>query len=270
MILCVRRVDSDERYRAPILTAFERRRSRGVGVRKQSAAEVLRNAVGMDRDQADRFFTFERTKALDDRPGRQSEAALARDLDGDEIAIDGAGGPVARNRQFAAELLLVDRNEPPGAVGQSAKNAEHAMLGAIKQLDDAAVGLFAGALDAQQCAVADAGHVSGPGSALRSHVNDRRRAVGRLVPFGRPRDKFAVAVPAGDVANDHGRQGAGAVQLLSEALDMTAVGQFAQHALKLGAIGILGAERAGHFAGADIAGVLADESQKLIARGEGF
>ena len=85
---------------------------------------------------------------------------------------------------------------------------------------------------------------------------------------GRAR-KFAVAVAAGDVGKDDRRQGAGAMQLLAAPVDMTAFGQIAQHALELGAIGILGAECARDLAGADIAGVLADESQKLVTRGEG-
>ena len=59
------------------------------------------------------------------------------------------------------------------------------------------------------------------------------------------------------------------MQLLAPPLDVAAFGQIAQHALELGAVGILGAECARDLAGADIAGVLADESQKLVARGKG-
>ena len=101
----------------------------------------------MDRDQADGLLALERAKPFHHRADRQSEAALPRHFDGDKIAIDGAGSAVARNRQLATELFLVDRNEPPGAVGQPAKNAEDAMLGAVEQLDDATVGFLAGALD---------------------------------------------------------------------------------------------------------------------------
>ena len=40
--------------------------------------------------------------------------------------------------QFAAGLLLVDRNQPPAAAGQGAEDSEHAGLGVIDDLDDAA------------------------------------------------------------------------------------------------------------------------------------
>jgi hypothetical protein len=59
------------------------------------------------------------------------------------------------------------------------------------------------------------------------------------------------------------------MQPLSAPFNVTAFGQIAQHALELGAVGIFGAEGAGDLACADIARTLADESQKLVARGEG-
>ena len=120
-------------------------------------------------------------------PAGSPRRALARDLDGDEIAVNGAAGTFARNRQFAAELLLVDRDEPAAAIRQTAKDAEHAVLGAVEQLDDAAVDIVAGAFDAQQRAVADARHLAGPRTPLRGDANDRRRAVRVFVPFGRAR-----------------------------------------------------------------------------------
>ena len=192
--------------------------------------------------------------------GRQAKPALACHLDGDKIAVGGAGGALARDRQFTTELFLVDRNKPPAAIGQSAKNAEHAMLGAVDQLDDAAVGFFAVAFDTQQCAVADAGDFSRPGAALGGDANDGRRAVRVLVPFGRAREQFAVAVAAGDVGKDDRRQTAGAMQPFPVPFDVTAFGQIAEHALEFGAVGVLGAESAGDLARADIAGALADES----------
>ena len=128
---------------------------------------------------------------------------------------------------------------------------------------------LAGALDAQQRAVADAGDFTRPGAARGGDVDDRGRAVRLLVPFGRPRQQFAVAVAAGDVGEHDRRQGAGAVQPLPVPFDMTAFGQLAQHALECGAVGILGAEGARDLAGADIAGALADEGKELLARGQG-
>ena len=90
-----------------------------------------------------------------------------------------------RDRELAAELLLVDRDEPAAAVGQRAEDAEHALLGAVDHLDDAAgvadrVVVLAGFLDAQQRAVADAGDFAGPRAARRRGCGSS--AAGRAPP----------------------------------------------------------------------------------------
>src|ERR1700733_14819206 len=59
------------------------------------------------------------------------------------------------------------------------------------------------------------------------------------------------------------------MQPLPVPLDVAALGQLAQHVLERRAIGVLGAKGARDLAGADIAGTLADELEKLLARGEG-
>ena len=123
-------------------------------------------------------------------------------------------------------------------------------------------------LDPQQRAVADAGDFAGPRAAQRGNADDRWRAVGLFVPFGRPRQQLAVAVAAGNVGEHDRRQGAGVMQPLSAPLDVALVGELAQHALERRAVGILGAEGARDLARADLAGVLADEGEKLLARGE--
>ena len=65
--------------------------------------------------------------------------------------------------EFAAELLLVDRHEPPAAVRHAAENTEHAVLGAVDEFDDAAARLLVVcSLDAQQRTIADAGNFAGP------------------------------------------------------------------------------------------------------------
>ena len=77
------------------------------------------------------------------------------------------------------------------------------------------------------------------------------------------------AVARGDVG-EHGRgQRAGVMQLLAALLDRAFVGEFAQHALELGAHGVLEAEGAGDLAGADFAGLLADEGENVSLGGEG-
>ncbi len=59
------------------------------------------------------------------------------------------------------------------------------------------------------------------------------------------------------------------MQLLAAALDAAFVGEFAQHALERGAIGVLQAERARDLAGADLAGLLADEDEEVVFGGKG-
>ena len=144
------------------------------------------------------------------------------------------------------------------------------LLGAIDQLDDAPGRLpFVGSLDADQRAVADAGDFAGPGAARRRDMDDGRRAMRFLVPFGRPRQQFAVAIAAGDVGQHDWRQGAGVMQALAAPVDQAFVGDFAQHAVERGAVGVLGAERARNFARADLAAAFADEGDKLLAGREG-
>src|ERR1017187_5794849 len=103
----------------------------------------------MDRDQADGAFALDRAEPLDDGAGGQTKPAGARNLDRDKIAIRRATGITVRDNEFAAELLFVDRHQAAAATRQAAKNSEHAVLGAIDQLDDATAGfLVAGSLAA--------------------------------------------------------------------------------------------------------------------------
>ncbi len=188
VVLGIGRIDGDERHVAPIFAPLKRRRPRRFRFGNERAAEDVRKAVRVDGDQADGALALERAEPFDDRPGRQPEPAVARHLDRDEIAVHGAAGVLACDRQFAAELLLVDRHQAAAAVRQTAKNTKHAMLGAIDQLDDApARFVVAGPLDAEQRAVADAGDFSRPGAARGGDANDRSRAVRLFIPFRRPR-----------------------------------------------------------------------------------
>ena len=59
------------------------------------------------------------------------------------------------------------------------------------------------------------------------------------------------------------------MQFLAAALDHAFVGELAQHVLERGAVGVLQAEGAGDLAGADLAGLLADEGEKVVFGGEG-
>ena len=237
----------------------------------------MRDAVGVDGDQADRALALERAEPLLHARGRQAEAAARRrDLDRDQVAVlrvaAGAGG-IASSRP---SCFLSIGDEPAAAVRQRAEDAEHALLGAVDDLDDAArvwrigIAVVAGSPRPAAARGRRRRRLS-PGGALARdvHADFRRGAVRVLVPFGRHRDQFAVAVARGDVGDHDVRQGAGMMQLLAAALDRAFVGKLAQHALERGAVGILQAEGARDLAGADLAGLLADEGEEVVFGGSG-
>ncbi len=195
------------------------------------------------------------------RPGRH--------LDRHQIAVLRIAAGAGRDRKLAAELLLVDRREPPAAARQRAEDAEHALLGPVDDLDDAAAVadrfvVFAALLDPQQSAVADARDLAGARAARHAHADLRRRAVRLLVPFGRNRDQFAIGVAAADIGEHDLGQGAGMMQLLLALRDAALVGELAQRALELGAVGVLEPEGARDLARADAARLLADEGEDLL------
>src|SRR5207249_10398489 len=64
-------------------------------------------------------------------------AAARRRLDCHQVAVPRIRLGAGRDRELLAELLLVDRHEPPAAPGRGAEDAEHALLGAVDELDDA-------------------------------------------------------------------------------------------------------------------------------------
>src|SRR5579863_165783 len=97
----------------------------------------LGDFVGMDRDQADRFFRSERAEPLLDLAGREPMAARAHQIDADEIAVRGTSRIGLGDVQFTAGLLLVDRDQASAATRQRAEDSEHARLGMIDDLDDA-------------------------------------------------------------------------------------------------------------------------------------
>jgi hypothetical protein len=163
-------------------------------------------------------------------------------------------------------LFFVDWNEPAATAGKRAENTKRAVFGAVdKFYDPPARFLSRGPFDAKKSAVADAGDFVGAGATRGMNTDDRRRAVELFIPLGRPGQKFAVAVAAGDVGENHRRQSAGVMQPLAPAIDAAFIGQIAQHALERGAIGILGAEGARDFADADLATSFADEGDKFFA-----
>ena len=170
-------------------------------------------------------------------------------------------------------IFLSTGSSRPPPFGPFAENAQHALLGMVDDLDDAAAVanavVFFGFLDAQQHAVAEAGGFAGPRLARNVDADFRRRAVRLLVPFVGRGDEVAVGVARGHIGEHGGGQGARVMQLLVALFDCAFVGQFAQHALEFGAHGVFQAEGAGDFAGADFAGALADEGEKVSLGGKG-
>ena len=200
-------------------------------------------------------------------------AAARRHLDRDQIAVARVGAGAGGNRKLAAELLLVDRLDPSAAARGRAENAEHALLAAIDELDDAAgvmerLVLLAAVLDPQQDAVADAGNLVRPRAAWNPDADLGGGAVLGLIPFGRDRDQFAVAVARRDVGDHDMGQGPGMVQLLAALLDAALVRKLAQHRLEGGAVGVPQVEGARDLAGADFSGLLADEGDDVVFGGK--
>ena len=228
-----------------------------------------------DRHHADRALALERAEPfVDARRCRAKAAATSCDLDRDQLAVLRIPGRAARDDQLAAKLLLVNRREPAAAVGLSTEETEHARLGAIDDLDDASgiasriVGI-ADLFDPQQGAVADAGALARLCAAVALQPDLRRRAMRLLVPLGRGRDEFAVAVAGGDVGHDDIWQRAGAVQLLARPRNLAAFRQLLQRASERGAVGALEAEGARNLAGADLSGLAGDEGEDLVPGGQG-
>src|SRR5262249_51700575 len=147
---------------------------------------------------------------LDDAAGWKAKPSVPAHLYGDEIAVGSACCGLGGNREFAAELLLVDRNEPAAAARKRAENSERAMFGAVDKLYDPSARLFArGSLDAKERAIADARDFVRAGAARRMDADHRRRALELFVPFGRASQKLTIAVAAGDVGENDRRQSAG-------------------------------------------------------------
>ena len=96
-------------------------------------------------------------------------------------------GAAGRNGELLAEHFLVDRLQPAAAVRALAENSQHAVLGMVDDLDDAAAMadavVFLGLVHVQQHAVADAGGLAGPRLARGVNADFRRRSVRLFVPF---------------------------------------------------------------------------------------
>src|ERR1700722_3471959 len=93
---------------------------------------------------------------------------------------------------------------------------------------------------------------------------DFRWIAGFLIPFGGGGDQLAVAVAAGDVGHHGRRQRRGLVDFLALLGNGAGVGEFAQDALQLDAVGVLQSEFPRDLAGADFSRIRADEGDNGV------
>ena len=204
---------------------------------------------------------------------RKPVAAVLGDRRGDEVAVRRLALVAGRNDELAPLRFLVDRHEPAAAGGEGAEDAEHLRLVLGDDLDDAAaiadVLVVSVRRQAEQRAVADARHrLAGP--ALGRHGDDdARRGASIGVPLGRRGDKLAVAVAAGDVGEEDGRQPVRLVQRLAAAVDGALGFEIAEHLLQPDAVAAADAEGARDLALADLAGGAGDIGGDLVLGGEG-
>ena len=189
----------------------------------------------MDRDEADRALALERAEPLLHPRGRQAEAALARELDRDQVAVlrASAVAPGGMSSSRPSCFLSTGTSRPP-PFGSARKMPSWRCLRAVEHLDDAAgvadrFAFLAALLGAQQRAVADAGDFAG--RALRGTWMRMRGAS----PCASVSHSVGTAISSpsasrcGDVGEHDRGQGAGVVQLLAPLLDRALVGEVAQH-----------------------------------------
>ena len=223
-----------------------------------------------------RSLLSEPSRSLTRAVGRPKPRRARRDLDRDEVAVLRVGGRARRDRELAAELLLVDRREPAAAAGQRAEDAEHALLGAVEDLDDAA-GVAdrrrrrsPAFLDPQQRAVADAGDLAGPRLARDVRMRifggapcaSSSHSVGTAISSpSRSRAVMSASTTWGRVP--------GRCSFLRRRSTRPSSASSRSMCLSVGAVGVLQAEGARDLAGADLAGLLADEGEDVVLGGEG-
>ena len=185
-------VDGDERNGAQVLAAGERHRPRLRGEIERGLRKLGRDAVRVDRDQAEGARIGAVADALDDLRFGQAEAVLRQNLGEHDLAVARAQIVAARDAEFVAHL----------AVGRL--DAAALAIAAIDAEDAVALFLGDGANDARFPAV---GALAIAHDRALAHGKGRRARlgedgnVGRLEPSGpgeRPAAHLAVEVDIGD------------------------------------------------------------------------
>ena len=130
------------------------------GLGKHVVRKGIGDAMGVDRDQADRFRIVAVAEDLAHAGARDAVALAGNGLGKDQMAVLGVLQVLDRDLEFDAELL-VDRDQAgqpcAGGAAQQAENAFGALADAADHAGLEGVGFVGGAFDAGQHAVADAG-----------------------------------------------------------------------------------------------------------------
>ena len=206
VILGVGRIDGDERQRAPVLAAA--RRSAGCAASASastSAGNTLRNAVGVDGDQADGALALERAEPLLARlPAARPIARGFFSRSADEIAVLGARAVAPARSRLRGPAASCRPARAGRRRRERAEDAEHRVSAPLEHLDDAAgIGraVVARRVRSMRSSTRSPTPRCGPGCALRCANTDADfgrapcSASSHSVGLG---DQFAVAVAAGD------------------------------------------------------------------------
>ena len=258
---------------APVLAAGERGGASGFGFSQRLRRKYIRDAVGVDRDQAHRALGFQGAEPLAHARLRQALRALRQKFGTDEIAVGGAPLGTARNLDFAPQTFLVDRHQPAAAVGERTINADDSHRRLVQELDEAALMANTGLVDiaqAQERAVADSGRGSVTRLPPEGEANFRRLAVLGRIPLGGLGDELAVPVAAGDLGDDDLGQPSRDLKTAAASVDLAFFPEPPQQIVQFGFACGIQPEGAHDFAFRHAAAAFLNEGKQLLAdRGRG-
>ena len=207
MVARVFRIDGDERDVAQIGAAA---RIGGRGARSASSSTSLRkfgrDAVRVDRDQADRFRRVHAAEPLDHARAREARGAAGQRFGQHKfVVLPRRRGRVPRRRIRCGSCGRWARCAPPAAA--VATDAQHLVRAGAEPLDDAR---FVAVFGLRAAARARARRVRAP-ARFASRPGSTKICGGSSfdVPALRAREQFAVGILAGDFQHGDFGQGAG-------------------------------------------------------------
>src|SRR5262249_10424212 len=127
-------IDRDERDLPQILALAERHRLRFLGERERLGGERSRDAVGVDRNEAEGARIGAIAQPLDNARFREAEPTIGADFGKDDLAILRIAHIFLRDAEFAPHLAI-GRLEAAALMGL-AEDAENAIGRAIEGADD--------------------------------------------------------------------------------------------------------------------------------------